>query len=172
LYFGGSAVDFVCEDEVGENGAEAGGEGSVFGVIDHGADDIGGEKVRCELNALESRLNRRGKGAHGERFGQTRNAFEEDVAIGQESDEETVHEMILADEDAPDFGSKGLHPRGGGSDGGEIWDGGGWGWRGSGHRVKVRILGAGEGIVDDGMKHDWSKEETAVEGGLVRPTSI
>jgi len=172
LNFGWSAVDFVCEDKVGENGAEAGGEGAVFGVIDHGADDIGGEEVWSELNALESRLNGRGEGAHGECFGQTGDAFQEDVAIGQESDEEAVNQMVLADEDAPDFGSKGLHPRGCGSDGVEIWDGGGWGGRGSGHRVKVRILGAGEGIVDDGMKHDWSKEETAVEGGLVRPTSI
>ncbi len=153
LDFGGGAVDFVRENEIGEDGAEAGGEGAVFGVIDHGANDIGGEEVGGELDALEFGLDGGGEGADGEGFGEAGNAFEEDVAIGEESDEEAIDEVILTDEDAADFGAERIDPGSGGGYGFEVRNGGrgsggGRGRRG-GHRIEGEILGEG------GRKGKW-----------------
>jgi len=55
------------------------------------------------------------------------------VAIGEESDEEAVDEVILTDEDAPDFGAERIDPGSGGGYGFEVRDrgrgsGGGRGW--------------------------------------------
>ena len=54
LRFGRGAVDFVGEDEVGEDGAGLEAEhfvASVVGFHDHAADDVGGHEVGSELDA-------------------------------------------------------------------------------------------------------------------------
>jgi hypothetical protein len=82
-----------------------------FGMIDHGADDIGGQKVRRELDALELGLQSARQRAHGERLGQAGNAFEQHVAIGQQSHEQAVHQIRLPHEHAGDFRCAAAPPR-------------------------------------------------------------
>ena len=49
----GGAVDFVGEDEVGEEGPLFGGELAGARVVDEGSDEISWEKIRGELDALK-----------------------------------------------------------------------------------------------------------------------
>ena len=53
LHLGGRAVDFVGEDEVGEDRAFARGEAAGLRVVNLRADDVGGQHVRRELEAGE-----------------------------------------------------------------------------------------------------------------------
>ncbi len=43
------------------------------------------------------------EGFDGEGFREAGHAFEQDVAVGEQADEETVHEVFLADDDAAQF---------------------------------------------------------------------
>jgi hypothetical protein len=54
LSLGGSAVDFVCEDEVGEKGAGLEDEAATsVGLLEHGiACDVAREEVGSELDAF------------------------------------------------------------------------------------------------------------------------
>jgi hypothetical protein len=58
LDLGGRAVDLVGEDEVGEDGPALDVEGPLRGVVDLGADDVGGQHVRGELDPGESCVQR------------------------------------------------------------------------------------------------------------------
>ena len=51
LDFGRGAVDFVGQDEVGEDGAFPGGKAAGLRIVNLGADDIGGQQVGRELEA-------------------------------------------------------------------------------------------------------------------------
>ena len=46
-----------------------------------------------------------GKSFHGERLGEAGNAFEKNVAVGEEAHQQAIDEFVLADEDASHFGS-------------------------------------------------------------------
>lgn len=72
-------------------------------MIDHGADDVSWEQVGGELDALEPGLNGRSEGAYGQGLGQTRNPFKKHVTIGEQGNQEPINQVVLADEDAPDF---------------------------------------------------------------------
>ena len=116
LDFGGGAVDFVGEDEVGEDGAFAGGEAAGLRIVNLGADDVGGEHVGGELEAGEFDAQGGGEGFDGEGFGEAGDAFEEDVAVGQEADDEALDEVGLADDDLADFVEEGTDEGGGALD--------------------------------------------------------
>ena len=78
------AVDFIGQDEVGEDGTLLDLELLVAGGVDHGADDVGGEKVGGELYAGVFCVDKLGKSLDCQGFGQTRNAFEENVAVAEQ----------------------------------------------------------------------------------------
>ena len=103
LDFCGGAIDFVGQDEVGEERPLFGGELACSRIVDEGADEVCGEEVRCELDPLELGVDAGGEGFDGEGFCDAGNSFEEDVAVGEEADEEAVDERLLADDDAGDF---------------------------------------------------------------------
>ena len=108
LHFCGGAIDFIGEHEVGENGAFGGVIFSVAGIVDERADDVRWQQVGRKLNTAECRVNRRCERADGERFCEAGHAFEEDVSIRQQADEQAVNEMLLADDDfADDFAELG-----------------------------------------------------------------
>ena len=44
-----------------------------------------------------------GQRFHGERLGQAGHAFEQDVAVGQQADDEPLGQVLLADDDFPQF---------------------------------------------------------------------
>src|SRR5262249_7829914 len=82
--------------------------------------------------ALEAQPQGAGKGAHGQRLGQAGDAFEQDVAAGEQADEEAFDEEPLADEDAGDLGEEGVEALAGGFNSGGVRGGVG------GTRVAVR----------------------------------
>lgn len=119
LDFGGGTVDFVGENEVGKDGAVVDAEFRVAGIEDHGADDVGGEEVRGELDAFEIDAEGSGKAFDQEGFGQAGHAFEENVTVGQEGDEEPFDDGFLANDRFVDFAANFFGPRTGGIHGGE-----------------------------------------------------
>ena len=100
LHFGGGTVDFIGQHKVGEDGAAAHIEGVVFSAVDECTHDVGGEQVGGELNASELGVDERSERADGECFGQSRHTLEENVSVGEESDEQGLREMGLPHHDA------------------------------------------------------------------------
>ena len=66
--------------------------------------------VRGELNAREPRLDGAGQRLQREGLGETGDALEQDVPVGEQGDEEAVDQIGLADEDAADLVSQRLQP--------------------------------------------------------------
>jgi len=107
LDFGGGTVDFVGKDEISEDGAFAGGEPAGLRVIDLSADDVGGQHVWGELEPGEFDADTVGEGFDGECFGESGDAFKEDMAVGEQADDEALDEVTLPDDDLADFGEEG-----------------------------------------------------------------
>ena len=61
-----------------------------------------------ELDALEAATQDVGEGLDGQRLGQAGHALEQDVAAGQEADEDALEHRVLADDDASDLEQDGL----------------------------------------------------------------
>src|SRR5690606_30679025 len=70
---------------------------------DVGADDIGGHEVGRELDAAEGERERLRQCAHEERFAQARHALKEHVAAGEEADERSLNDILMADDDVADL---------------------------------------------------------------------
>ena len=115
LDLGRGAVDFVGQDEVAEDRAVLGVEAAVARVVDHGADDVGGQHVGRELEAVELQLRGGGQRLERERLGQARHAFEEDVAVGDQADEQAVHEVLSGPR------ARGRFPAAAGATQAEVW---------------------------------------------------
>ena len=62
------------------------------------ADHVGGQQVRRELDALEGRVDRLGERADGQRLGEAGHALEEDVAAGQQADQQALDHRVLPDD--------------------------------------------------------------------------
>ena len=62
LHLGGRAVDFVGQDEVGEDRAFARGEAAGLRIVNLRADDVGGQHVRRELQARKLHVDARRRG--------------------------------------------------------------------------------------------------------------
>jgi hypothetical protein len=108
LGFGGRAVDFVSEDQIGKDWSAVKHEfsASAFGIglKNFGAGDVGGHEVRRKLNAAEVPSEKLGEGFHHEGFGETRHANHEHVAAGQQAGEQELEDVVLADQDFADVG--------------------------------------------------------------------
>ena len=98
LHLGRRPVDLVGEDEVGEDRAERHLEVAGLLVVDPGADEVGGDQVGRELDALEVHPDRLGERLDRHRLGQTGDALDEQVPTGQERDEHPLEELVLADD--------------------------------------------------------------------------
>lgn len=106
LRFWGSTVDFVGEQDVGEDGAfdEPEFTASGFVFVEHiGAGDIGRHQVRGELNAAELDIEQFGDGADDECFGESGDSNEETVAAGEDGGEDLINNRILSDDDFMEF---------------------------------------------------------------------
>ena len=75
-----------------------------------------GQQVGRELDAVKGGMDGGGQGADAHGLGQTGHAFEQDVAVGQQPDQQPVHQLLLADDDPADLraepadpASRGLH---------------------------------------------------------------
>ncbi len=103
LHFGGCAVDFVRENDVGEDGPFFGEESGIFWIVNQRSDQVGGKQVGRELDALKTGFHRGGEGVDSEGFCQAGNPFEQDVSVGKDSDDESVDEIFLPHNDFCDF---------------------------------------------------------------------
>ena len=130
LCFGRGAVDFVGEQEVGEDGAFDEFEDAFLGFLiffeDVGADDVGGHEVRCELDTLEVQFADFGEGADHECFGESGNADDEAVSAADHGEHELFDDFFLADDYFLHFVEDGGAPLLAGLDGfGAYFSGGG-----------------------------------------------
>ena len=89
-------------------------ESAVAGIVDLRAHDVGGQHVGRELDALKARVDGGGERAQRERLGESRHAFEQQMTVGDQADQEPVHEIFLADDDTADFLFQRPHPGGSG----------------------------------------------------------
>ena len=103
LDLGGRAVDLVGEDHVGEDRALLGLELGLLRVVDQRADQVRGQQIRRELDALERGPDRVGERADGEGFGKAGHPLHEDVPVGQQTDEQPFDHCLLSHDHTADF---------------------------------------------------------------------
>jgi hypothetical protein len=96
LGFGRGAVDFVSEQEVGEDGA--GFEFELFrvGVVDGDAQNVAGQHVAGELQAVEAAIDRAGQALGKCGFAYARDVFDEEVAAGEQANYGEADRFLLA----------------------------------------------------------------------------
>ncbi len=100
LHLGGRAVDLVRQQEVGEDRPLLHREVAGALVVDHGADQIGGEQIGGELDPVESGRDGGRQGPHRQGLGQAGHTLQQHVAIGEQADEESLQHRPLAHDDA------------------------------------------------------------------------
>src|SRR5262249_725219 len=97
------AVDLVRQHQVRKDRPFFDSELVVAGVVDLGTDQVGRQKVRRELDALELGVDRFGQGANGQGLGQAGYAFQKAMATSKEADQHPIEQVILAHNDAADL---------------------------------------------------------------------
>ena len=102
LGFGWCSVDFVGEDDAGEEGPFDEVEGALL-VEYFAAGDVGGHEVRGELDSFEGEVECFGEGVDDECFCKSRDTEEKGVAAGEDGDEEAVDGLLLTDDCFGDF---------------------------------------------------------------------
>ena len=103
LRFGGGAVDFVRQEDVGEDRPFDKPETSLPLVVflQHvGAGDVGGHQIRRELNPLEADIQNPGQRADHQGFGQPRHPFQQAVPAGKDGREELLDDFVLPHDDS------------------------------------------------------------------------
>ena len=103
LHFGRRAIDFVGQDQIRKDRAKLGREFAGARIVDERADEIGGQKIGGKLQSLEAGLNAGGQRFDGERFGQAGNAFEQEMTIGEQSEQEPIDQIFLTDDNVADL---------------------------------------------------------------------
>ncbi len=97
LHLGRRAVDLIGEQDRMEDRAGHEFEASFLRAPDLGAGEVGRQQVRGELDAGEVRLQARGQGTNGGGLGQAGRAFHQQVAIGEQGDQQAFDQGGLAD---------------------------------------------------------------------------
>ncbi len=100
---GRHAVDFIHEQQVGEDRTSVHAECSVGGLEYIAAQNVGGNQIGSALHALELQIKKMREAFHGERFSQPRDAFDQRVASREDHDEQLVHRVGLAHDDLRKF---------------------------------------------------------------------
>ena len=100
LHLGGRAVDLIGQDDIGENGARLEHEalGGILAQVHLRAGNIGGQKIRRELDAAEIRFQVLRQALHRAGLGQARQALDEDIAVAQQGQQQALHDLLLADD--------------------------------------------------------------------------
>ena len=76
-------VDFVRQNDVGEDGSRGRDEGFGLFLEDHASEDIGRQKVGSELDSPEGSVDGIGQASGQKGFRQARDPLEKDVAPGE-----------------------------------------------------------------------------------------
>ncbi len=99
-------VDLVGEDDMGEDGPLEELEPAPFGLgllDDLGPGDIRGHQVGGKLNAAEGKVQDLGQGFDDQGLGQPGDAYQEHVTPAEHGQEQVLQDLLLADDDVPDF---------------------------------------------------------------------
>jgi hypothetical protein len=109
LSFRRRAIDFVGENDVREHGTFRENERALPWLIcllqNIGAGDVGRHEVGRELNAAETERHHLRKGIDDGGFREAGNAHEQTVAARENTNEQSLDDEILADNDLGDFGA-------------------------------------------------------------------
>jgi hypothetical protein len=89
-----------------ENGSLLGNENTLFLVINQCPDEVGGQEIRSELNALKSAVDGVGEAADRQRLRQSGHALEEHVAPAEQPHEQPVQHILLTDNNFPELGEE------------------------------------------------------------------
>ena len=103
LRLGRRAVDFVGQQERGEDRPFDEGELVALQVEDIGAGDVGRHEVGGELDAGEVAAQHPGQRAHEQGFGDAGHALDERMVAGEDGDERLFDHRVLADDDFAGF---------------------------------------------------------------------
>ena len=101
-------VDLVGEQEVAEDGPEVDVERAVLRPVDARADQVARHQVRGELDPVEGAAEDLGGRLDRERLGQAGDALEQQVAVGEQADEQPLEHRVLAGDDALDLEQRAL----------------------------------------------------------------
>src|SRR2546428_4180461 len=102
LGLGGSSVDLVRQQDLGEDRALAEFELLGRGAVDVDAGDVRGQKVRRELQALERAAEGAGQRLGQHRLAHTGDVFDQEVAPAQEGDHAELDFCLFANQHAAD----------------------------------------------------------------------
>jgi hypothetical protein len=105
-----SAVDFIREHDVGEDGAGAQRKRAVPRIQHVSAGDVGGQQIRRELDAADRGSQGRREGFDERRLGDTGDPFEQHVPAREQRDEHHVHLRRVADVNAAHLVAHVEHP--------------------------------------------------------------
>ncbi|MEZ4768853.1 MAG: hypothetical protein R2844_10570 [Caldilineales bacterium] len=100
------AVDLVGQHQIGEDRSLVHAELGGARVVDLRAYQVGRQQVGRELDAGEMGVDGLSRGLDQQRLGQTRNAFQQHVAVGQQGDHHPLHQHLLADHHLVDLGQQ------------------------------------------------------------------
>ena len=107
LSLGRRAVDFVGEDDVGEQGPADEAKSLAAGVdvlFEHfSAGDVRRHQIWSELDAAKREIECASEGLDECSFGQARYAYQQAVAAGEQGDEQFLDDLLLADDDLADL---------------------------------------------------------------------
>ena len=104
-------VDLIEEDDIGVHRSEDGVERPLTRVVDLGTDDVGRQQIGGALDAGELPVDGIGQGRGGRRLRQTRDALEQQVSAGQQTDEQRFAQTLLTDDEMVEVGLKTVEDR-------------------------------------------------------------
>jgi hypothetical protein len=93
-----SAVDFVHQQQVREDGPAMQGKRAVAEVEDVCTGDVGGHEIGSTLHALKSETTNARQGFNCQCLGETGNPFDDRVAARDENEEELIDDFALPDD--------------------------------------------------------------------------
>ncbi len=170
LHLGRGAVDFVGKQDGMEDRAGHELEPPFLRAPDFGTGQVGRQQVRGELHAREIRIQPGGQSTDRGGLGQSRGAFDQQVAIRQQCGQQALDERALAD----DFGRQTIAQRAEGIVQAVVLHRSGRGGIGHGgrqiHGIHVTsTVGRGSIAMMAGQRRlrhqDWLNAERAARGG-------
>lgn len=99
LHFRRGAVNFVGNDDVGEDRSFLYREFAGLGAVRLGSDDVGRKEVRRELDSYRFQIEGLGEGFGHQSLSESGNAFQKDMPVGNEADEQALQKLVLPDDD-------------------------------------------------------------------------
>ena len=84
---------------------------AVARIVDQRADDVGGQQVRRELDAIESRIQTARQRDDRERLGQAGHAFDQDVIAGDQRGQQPFQQRALSNDHGAELLANRGHPR-------------------------------------------------------------